>query len=571
MSRKPTLKLGANGLYSRQIGYLPGGGQPKFYLGGDQRAAQTRNDLLERLWAVVRARQLDLNEDPAWDAVTLDIARAVARGEGAYPLRPNPEFPPGEAQAHWFARYADLVAGVIRVVPANPEVVDDGLRVAREGRRAALVEAARRVDAGYPDLDGDGGRLPTGQTLHQALDAYVGHLRETLRDPSGQRTDWGTIKPQYANFLKVVTADCDLADLTTQRIDRVIDLIRRRPPARTHAARKAGGKPVSAKYAKTCIGLFRHFLKWLHRADGWRWRRPEDYEVTPVRVEPTAEERAKRGRDRVPTYTVDELKILWRYARPYERLLLALGLNCGFAPREIATLCRDEVMLRRRHPEADRWNMPSGESDGWVMRSRRKTLVYGEWRLWPVTVRAIGWYAAHRPESDSEYLFLTKEGRPLFTRTKGENQNRRVANTWSRLLDRVGKDEPGFRRLPFKTIRKTSANWIRQRFGEELSSLFLSHGRPSTGDETLDDYTNPRFAALHEALARLDADHYSRVWEGVSDPFPAAWVRGGPNISRETIERIQALAVEGKKPGEIAHEVGVSRETARRWMKRSTS
>ena len=40
----------------------------------------------------------------------------------------------------------------------------------------------------------------------------------------------------------------------------------------------------------------------------------------------------------VETYSPDEIKLLYRYATPFERVALLLGLNCGFGAGELATL-----------------------------------------------------------------------------------------------------------------------------------------------------------------------------------------------------------------------------------------
>lgn len=560
MGRKATLKPRADGNIPRQLGSRPDGTKTTFFLGRDSREATLRNALLERLW--------EANDSEHWDAVTLEIAKAVARGDKSYTLAPNPHFSMGESQAHWFARYECLCAGIIRLVPEKPHVVAEGLKDSRDRRHEELANAIRRIDIGYPDLDPEGRGLPTGQTLHQALQAYTAHLGETLRDTAGNETAWGAVKPTCVRFLICHTENVDLSALTTAHIDRVIDTIRRRPPARTHAAQKAGGKPISAKYAKTCIGVWRHFIRWLHKADGWRWKKPDDFEVTSVRVEVTPDERAAKGRDRVPTYSLTEVRTLWEYASPYERVYLTLALNCGFGPMEIGTLRREELLLRQRHPESDSWNMASESSDSWVMRNRLKTGVYGEWRLWPVTVQAIDWYLSHRPESKSPILILSRKGQPLVDHAIGRHDCQKIANLWSRLVTRVRQDQPMFRYLPFKMLRKTSSNLIRQRFGDELSSLFLSHGESLKRDESLSAYTNPRFAALHGAISLLGKEFETAIWSAVSNPFPKEWKQGGPNISRETINRIGQLASTGKRIGEIADETGVSRETVRRWLNR---
>src|SRR5439155_13512927 len=111
-------------------------------------------------------------------------------------------------------------------------------------------------------------------------------------------------------------------------------------------------KPISVSWAKNVIKEFRAFLRWLNKSRAWRWTRPTDYDVLPVRIGRSQEERAQITNLAVKTFRVDELRILWEYALPWERLLMALGLNCGFGMAEIATLRVDEVFFDQPHPSA---------------------------------------------------------------------------------------------------------------------------------------------------------------------------------------------------------------------------
>ena len=48
-----------------------------------------------------------------------------------------------------------------------------------------------------------------------------------------------------------------------------------------------------------------------------------------------------------------ELVTLYQYATGLERLLLLLGLNCGFGQAEIASLQMEEIDLDKKHPYYD--------------------------------------------------------------------------------------------------------------------------------------------------------------------------------------------------------------------------
>jgi len=115
-------------------------------------------------------------------------------------------------------------------------------------------------------------------------------------------------------------------------------------------------------------------------------------------------------------------------------------------------------------------------------------------------------------------------------------------------------------------LRKTAINMVRQQAGEEVASLFAAHGRP-VHDDLIRVYANPRWPVLHATTeaVRLKLEP---VFASVPDPFPPEETKGGPNISRGTIETIRRLAAEGKRISEVANGAGVSRETVRRWLQR---
>ena len=81
-------------------------------------------------------------------------------------------------------------------------------------------------------------------------------------------------------------------------------------------------------------------LPWLHRAKEFGWRKPEDFDVLKTDVKDIQEERTQISHTRVAVYLPDQLAILNKYATPLERLLLLLGLTCGFKGAEQGTLLK---------------------------------------------------------------------------------------------------------------------------------------------------------------------------------------------------------------------------------------
>ncbi len=241
---------------------------------------------------------------------------------------------------------------------------------------------------------------------------------------------------------------------------------------------------------------------------------------------------------------------------------MALALNCGFGMGEIATLPRGDVFLHEAHPYARQIGLAPLEDDSWIRRVRQKTGVYAEWRLWPVTVEAVEWVAGNR--SHSEFLVVTKAGKPL--KVSGQ-RNVQIANAWARLHQRVSKDYPGFRRLSFNKLRKTAINLVRLEAGEEVAALFAAHGKEVT-DDLLKHYSNRRWGALHAAIRDIRAK-YAGVFDAVLDPFPPGEVKGGANLSVATIDEIIKRKEGGARISAIAEAMNLSRETVRRWIKRT--
>jgi hypothetical protein len=508
------VKLGKlrDGRFYRNVGYLESGAQPKFMLGRLPAEALVRAGRIEQLWKLVvaDAERSEATRNPAedsepfrpvWFGFALEAARAIADG------RSLPAFPEG-----WAARLYE-----IGLVPTDPNAV-----------------AKSKV-----------------QTFHQAVDAYVASLA------TSHPTVWGGMKARLIKFITEYEPDFTLASLDTPKIDSVLRLHARRP-----VSRHTGG-PVSEKWARNCIKEFKAFLRWLHRSREWSWRFPDDYEHhQPVKVVRTQQDRAKITSLAVSVFSVDELRVLWKYALPWERLCVALALNCGFGMAEIGTLQRAELHLGEIHPHAHQIGVAAEPGD-WIMRLRGKTDVYGEWRLWPVTVAALRWITTLRPHATR--VVTPKGGGELHPVGQRNNQ---IANAWNRLLDRVGKDHPEFRRLSFGKLRKTAINLVRQASGEEIAALFASHGQP-VFDDLMSVYANPRWAALHRTTEAVGGSLASVVFAGVPEPFAQRENRGGPNISLGVRDRILEGLAAGKRVNVVAAEAGVSRETVRRWRDRA--
>lgn len=608
MGRKKELGKASNGLYFRNLGWKQtstGYVQQKFYLGRDESKAKLANLRLEQLWqqisgrrereigsppaseknmpgpklvdvvqAVGRSRQAfsaivsvgtrhvdAFGDRPVWDKVTLAIADAIRNGEPiAYIPLPRdlaalrPEHPLVWA---WLDGLRTDITGI--KIELENEI---GQRVSEQqiqqhGHR--LVEKGRRML-----------RKAGGQALHAALDAYSKWVEATFVDIETKKvTYWGSTQTRIIDFLKRCLPDYSLEELGARKVDNLLEILKNRPLTE-------GGKCSSVAWTKSCIKLLRSFLRWLNRAPEFEWRRPADLETTQIRVALTRQEISAKVRStQVETYNLDEVRILWQYASPFQRLLMLLALNCGAGRAEVASLSTNEVALHQRHPREQEVEYSSTDEDSWVFRIRHKTGVYGEFKLWPETVKAIEWWLRQRASiqiSDTvDTLLVTKKGHRYDAPTKGNHPNYQIPNGWYSLTKRIRKDKElhgNFRELSFNKLRKTAGNLIRREADGEIAGVFLCHGTPVRSDELLDLYTNRPFAKLFEALDRLGLK-LRPLWASVAEPFPEKRPQGGPNISRGMIQRIQAMRQQGYKLKFIAKKFGIDISTAQRWAKRA--
>lgn len=257
----------------------------------------------------------------------------------------------------------------------------------------------------------------------------------------------------------------------------------------------------------------------------------------------------------VDTYTVDELATLYQYATGLERLLLLLGLNCGFGQAEIASLQVEEIHLEQKHPHY-------GLEGSWIMRLRPKTGIYGEWKLWDETVQAIRWMMERRSGHKDGALLLTKSGRPLTQPTENNNRNNKIANCWGRLYQRIRKDHPQFRRLSFNKLRKTAGDFIKRFSSGEIAGVFHCRGQVVRTDDLSDVYTNRHFDKVFQAIEAV-RQHLAPVFVNVTDPFPTEIKK--PSLSIGTINKIKRLREQGFTQKKVAEMLGISETTVKRY------
>ena len=247
-------------------------------------------------------------------------------------------------------------------------------------------------------------------------------------DIEGVTTQSGKKQGERAARIRRYAKDVPLSDFGIEEIDAIIEFWRTRP-RKSPTKKTPNGSPYAFTLCKQTIGLFKHFIRWLHKEKSFPWKKPVDLDLDRIKIVPDAETKYK-----IDIYEKDELALLWQYASLFERKLLLLALNCGFSISEIGSLDWSEV------------------EGGFIKGLRPKSKVYGEFKLWDMTRQALGTPKKKGP------VFLTEGGLSLIARTEGNNVSAKIPAAWYRLLNRVRKHQKEFKRLGFHHLRKTAGN-----------------------------------------------------------------------------------------------------------------
>jgi integrase len=585
------LRPNAAGCYCRQLGWeLSRNGklqQHKFALGTDLKEAQRRERRLRELWDLFEESQKDSR--PLWPEHLLDVAKRIAKGDREVPVERKPD----ETQITYAGRIQRLQSQypVVAFVPADRLAYEVG-RAARAKLEAipipedlypleikppdgVLLEACRA----YPKLAEMAGFGPTPRNilfdgpppdgavaaalqrltfstngmapqagakpglacsgmLHQALRDYQKWVKEEYYRPElGRLTQWGHTQLGQVDRLIHHHPDRPLSTLDEDGVDELIGYWRRRPLTKT----KKAETPVTPKSASNFIAELRRFFRWLHRSPKYDWQRPPGFEDISTRVAALPTDKA-RSLEQVATFSLDELVLLMRYGRPMERLLLLLGLNCGFGIAEIASLQIGEVHLREAHEPRyqEILGFETTNQDSFIKRVRRKNGVYGEHLLFPMTVRALEWALKRRRRQCSTAteapLLLDRKGEPYDKPSKSGHRNEKIATTFFRLIGRIRDDGNEIGKLSFGKLRKTAGDLIRRFSDGETMAVFHCRGRAVKTDDLADVYSNRPFGKVFQAIREVEsylAPVFKAAGRYAFDPQPPARNR------RKTIERIR--------------------------------
>jgi len=178
------------------------------------------------------------------------------------------------------------------------------------------------------------------------------------------------------------------------------------------------------------------------------------------------------------TFTLVELRTLYAKANGRMRLWLLLGLNCGYLQADIASLSHEMVD----------WKL------GTIRRSRQKTGVDSEHKLWPEALRLLREYATD-PTEHPDTLLLNSHGHVLYAETRKDDGKVTKKDTIGHAFKRLANDAGV--RLTFKHLRKTAASAIEREYQKtpHVAKLYLSHDIRGIQQH----YTEQSYELLHAA------------------------------------------------------------------------
>ena len=167
-------------------------------------------------------------------------------------------------------------------------------------------------------------------------------------------------------------------------------------------------------------------------------------------------------------------------------------------------------------------------------------------------------------DGNQDIVFLTDSGKPLWRKTKAGNYSNGVTRYWTRLVERIQRDNPEFPSYSFGKLRKTAATRILQLADAESASLILAH-KTLSEDELLIHYVQLPWEKLYDAQEK-----FGEAMAPLLQLDRPAFVRPAKTyIGLKKSEQIVELHEQGVKKSEIAKALGVSVMTVYRHLDRT--
>lgn len=352
MAKKETLGLDAEGRYRRYLGWKLLGDrrvQHLFRLGKVEERAKLANGKLEKLWEAVVTRWKRLRREgraesaePMWDAVTLTIGQAIARGQDDCVVSPpaNIRSLAVELQVAWLARLqADFPFILLSLV--EPDIYINGVSGLRE-----VIEVKQKLLTTLKEP-------VSTHTLYQALDAYRDYIGEKYAEKPSKRPQQTSIA-----LLKQHSEDHLLDKLDADRIETWLAYWCRR------LASKDSGQPLAFTTCRNTLIVMRQFLRWLSRSQAFAWTLPGAFVFPRCKITGTG------SREEAPAFqaggTADHLATRQAVGPRLDPSRLELRVQqardrhlAGRRDRE-----GEEVHLHQTAPDQDRWRWRVGHVAG---------------------------------------------------------------------------------------------------------------------------------------------------------------------------------------------------------------
>jgi hypothetical protein len=259
------------------------------------------------------------------------------------------------------------------------------------------------------------------------------------------------------------------------------------------------------------------FFTWLDVTNEFAWEKPRGYDSISRKITELAEDHEQSGVVTKQVYSPVQLAVINKHADGIERLLLYLGLNCAFGAAEAGRLTVDELLFNHEHEYSERLAFETTSEDSFIRLRRPKSSMFGEWLLWPETVKMLRWGVTRCQELRSVFVICKDDGEMLYNE-KARNAQRPFASIWNDLVARARKSDSSLPKLPFGSLRDTLPDRIRHKYYDELASICLAHKTSYKADRLLDAYGNKPFGRLHTAIRQL-REEYAPV-------FKAAEIQG---------------------------------------------
>ena len=417
-------------------GYRKMVGGHLFHLGQDQAKALTLAVRIKEVWRMTRSPGRK-----GWDEDALALAKNLVQLEHGREL----EAPP----------------------PMDPSMA------------IQVAQRRNRPIAPLADLKGPLFEQPPAR-LSEAIKAF----EDRIQDSENRSKFWKDELCRRVGLVQDTLGDMPLAEFGHDAISKLVE---------TWAGRCKGRKAKwSPETLKDLLRAARQFVDWLDCTEKFKWEAPRRFErlfKIPPGLPP-----AVRHNHRA--FTVEELQQLYQAAWSDRlRLLLLLGLQCGFYQSDCASLTGDMCHL--------------DEKDPFISRPRGKTGQPGRWGLWPETADLLKAEKRKTRRSGSKPLLLNEDGELLVRGNEDGQKLDSVRLLWRRLLAKCGFS--GRAGYGYKYLRKTGSQLVRTIGGHELAEAFLAHKTRGIGahyHEFLD------WTRLDEAIMKM-REQLAKMFEPV--------------------------------------------------------